>query len=153
MEGICKQGISTNKMYRRYGMRGKITLLQTAHRLLEVELARYRGGGAHLRCTPSERLQMNVHAHWGKQNAQSGRAEHIRGRLPGGPRGGGAALSSALSHVPGGLVLWRLNVLAGEARAVPTELLPVPPSQVGERLGLVHLVAGPQRQQELVLRA
>ena len=89
---------------------------------------------------------MNVHAHWGKQRAQSTRAASVVGC-----RVGASPLSRA-QVVPGGLVLWRLDVLAGEARAVPTELLPVPPSQVGERLGLINLT-GPQRQQELVLRA
>ena len=95
---------------------------------------------------------MNVHAHWGKQSAQSGRAQHpwsVAGRVE---RPQSEPSLSNIHVVPGGLVLWRLDVLAGEARAVPTELLPVPPSQVSEGLRLVHL-ARPQRQQQLVFRA
>ena len=96
---------------------------------------------------------MNVHAHGGKQSAQFGRAQHpwsIGCRV--GREAEGASHLSNIHVVPGGLVLWRLDVLAGEARAVPTELLPVPPSQVSEGLRLVHL-ARPQRQQQLVFRA
>lgn len=67
----------------------------------------------------------------------------------------GTCRAGALSRaefVPGGLVLWRLQVLAGEARAIPAEPLGVPSSQVGKRLALVHLaVSRPQRQQQLVL--
>lgn len=88
----------------------------------------------------------------GGSKALSSDARSIRGRLPGGSRGCRASHLSNIHVVPGGLVLWRLDVLAGEARAVPTELLPVPPSQVSEGLRLVHL-ARPQRQQQLVFRA
>ena len=84
----------------------------------------------------------------GGSNALSRHSQH-----PWSVAGWGRAPLSRAQVVPGGLVLWRLDVLAGEARAVPTELLPVPPSQVGERLGLVQTISGPQRQQELVLRA
>ena len=88
----------------------------------------------------------------GGSKALSPDARSIRGRLPVGQRGRRASPLSNIHVVPGGLVLWRLDVLAGEARAVPTELLPVPPSQVSEGLRLVHL-ARPQRQQQLVFRA
>ena len=77
---------TSNKHCTGYGTRdsgrGKTTLLQTTYvQLLEVELARCtqekrRGGGA---ATPSERLQVNVHAHWGKQRAQSTRAASVVG--------------------------------------------------------------------------
>ena len=71
--------------------------------------------------------------------------------MPGTCRAG--ALSRA-QVVPGRSVLWRLQVLAGEARAIAAEALAVPSSQVCQRLALVHLaVARPQRQQQLVLAA
>ena len=69
----------------------------------------------------------------------------------------GTCRAGALSRaqvVPGRSVLWRLQVLAGKARAIAAEAFLVPSSQVGQRLALVHLaVARPQRQQQLVLAA
>ena len=83
---------------------------------------RRRGRGTRAAHQPSERLQVNVHAHWGKQSAQFGRAQHPWSV---GCRAGREAAERAISQTS---MSFQAAWSSGDSMCLPERRAPSPPN-------------------------